>query len=73
MIIEQDLAQKYRVYPEVAGETIMLKFDHLPTDEEITYEANKYTENKTQIEANRVAEQIRSIEEQIAQLEKEMI
>ena len=72
MRIEKDLAEKFRHYIEVDGETFVLKFDEEKTEEEILEEVKRVKEQREEqkrlAEENRkrdLAEQIRLLTEQL--------
>ena len=66
----QDIAGKWRVLADTGTETIMLKFDHEPTQIEVDDEVVRYTENKIAEADQDLERQIAEIERQIATLEE---
>lgn len=52
---EQDVAGKHRIRVEIAGETVMFKFDKKPSNAQVQAEAAKY-DARMQEQANAVAD-----------------
>lgn len=52
---EQDVAGKHRIRVEIAGETVMFKFDKKPSNAQVQAEAAKY-DAMMQEQANAVAD-----------------
>ncbi len=66
---EQDVAGKWRIRVDIAGQTIMFKYDEQPSDEAIQEEAARYETRVQQatLDAERAAHIEALVQEMVAQ------